>query len=155
MKRSVLLAILFISFTAVSSKDAGAQTVTGSIGNGSVARGATARGNLVMTIPDGLHVNSSRPSSEYAIPTVVSVRGTGVRVSGVTYPRGRNLKFQFSENLINVYEGRVNFPFSVTVPTNFRGRAIRVTATVRYQACTNEVCYPPRTKSVTMAARVN
>jgi DsbC/DsbD-like thiol-disulfide interchange protein len=155
MKRFVLLAILFVSFCALSVSKGVAQTVTGSIGNGSVTRGAKARGSVVMTIPGGLHVNSSRPSSEYAIPTVVSLRGTGVRVSGVTYPRGKNRKFQFSENLINVYEGRVSFPFNVTVPAGFKGGTIRVVAAVRYQACTDEVCYPPRTKNVTMTARVN
>ncbi|HUR98048.1 MAG TPA: protein-disulfide reductase DsbD domain-containing protein [Pyrinomonadaceae bacterium] len=155
MKRSVFLAILFVSFCVFASGEAGAQTVTGSIGNGSVERGAKARGNVVMTIPGGLHVNSSRPSSEYAIPTVVSVRGSGVKVTGITYPRGRNRKFQFSENPINVYEGRVNFPFSVAVPAGFKGSVVKVTATVRYQACTDEVCYPPKTKSVTMTARVN
>ena len=152
MKRSVFLAILFFSFCAF---DAPAQTVSGSIGNGSVTRGAKARGNIVMTIPGGLHVNSSRPSSEYAIPTVVSVRGSGVKVTGVTYPRGRNRKFQFSENPINVYEGRVNFPFSVTVPAGFRGNTVKLNATVRYQACTDEVCYPTRSKTVVLKARVN
>ena len=152
MKKTFFIAILFLSFCAI---DARAQTVTGSIGKGTVVRGQAARGNVVMTIPGGLHVNSSRPSSEYAIPTVVTIRGTGIRVSRVTYPRGRNRKFQFSENLINVYEGRVNFPFTVTVPANFKGNSIRVTAAVRYQACTDEVCYPPRTKNIVMTARVN
>src|SRR5215213_11963839 len=155
MKRSVFFAILFVSFCLFAADDVPAQTVSGSIGNGSVARGAKARGNIVMTIPGGLHVNSSRPSSEYAIPTVVSVRGSGVKVSGVTYPRGRNRQFQFSQSPINVYEGRVNFPFTVTVLPGFKGSSVRVTATVKYQACTDEVCYPPRTKSVTMTARVN
>lgn len=130
------------------------QNVTGSIGNGTVARGAAARGQVVLNIPGGLHVNSSRPASEYAIPTVVTVRGSGVRVSKVTYPRGRNRKFQFSENSINVYEGRVNFPFTVTVPENFKGSTVRVNVAVRYQACTEEVCYPPKTKNVTLTARV-
>jgi len=153
--KTVFLAILFLSICAFCTLESDAQTVTGSIGRGSVSRGSTVRGNVVMTIPGGLHVNSNRPSSEYAIPTVVTLRGSGARVSRVTYPRGRNRKFQFSENLINVYEGRVNFPFTVTVPANFKGNTIRVTAAVRYQACTDEVCYPPRTKNVTMTARVN
>ena len=131
-----------------------AQTVSGSIGNGSVARGASARGSIVLSIPGGLHVNSSRPASEYAIPTTVRISGTGVRASGPTYPRGVNRKFQFSENVINVYEGTVRFPFTVNVPANFKGETVRVRAVVRYQACTDEVCYPPRTKEVTLTARV-
>jgi DsbC/DsbD-like thiol-disulfide interchange protein len=155
MNRFVFLAILFVLFGVFAANDAAAQTVSGSIGSGSVTRGAKARGSIVMSIPGGLHVNSSRPSTEYAIPTVVSVRGSGVRVSSVTYPRGRNRQFQFSQNPINVYEGRVNFPFTVTVPATFKGNTMRLTATVKYQACTDEVCYPPKTKNVTITARVN
>jgi thiol:disulfide interchange protein len=48
----------------------------------------------------------------------------------------------------------VSFPFTVTIPANFKGNTIRVNATVRYQACTDEVCYPPRSKTVTMTAKV-
>ena len=133
---------------------ASAQTVSGSIGNGTVARGASARGSIVLSIPGGLHVNSNRPRSEYAIPTTVRLSGTGVRVSAPTFPRGVNRKFQFSENVINVYEGTVRFPFTVNVPAGFKGDTVRVRAVVRYQACTDEVCYPPRTREVTLTARV-
>jgi DsbC/DsbD-like thiol-disulfide interchange protein len=155
MKRNIFFALVLFSLIALAAFEGRAQTVTGSIGNGTVSRGKVARGTVHMTIPGGLHVNSSRPASEYAIPTVVTVRSNGVRVSRVTYPRGKNRKFQFSENLINVYEGRVSFPFTVTVPAGFKGKAIRVTASVRYQACTDEVCYPPKTKTVVLTARVN
>jgi hypothetical protein len=115
MNRNISFLSVIFTFCILATAAYG-QTVTGSIGNGTVARGAAARGQVVLNIPGGLHVNSSRPASEYAIPTVVTVRSSGVRVGKVTYPRGRNRKFQFSENLINVYEGRVNFPFTVTVP---------------------------------------
>jgi len=155
MKRSIISAIIFLAFVFVATAAADAQTVTGTLGKGGlVTRGSVARGSVNISIPDGLHVNSNRPSSEYAIPTVVTIRATGLRPSRVTYPRGRNRKFQFSENLINVYEGRVNFPFTVTVPANFKGSTIRVNASVRYQACTDEVCYPPRTRNVLLTARV-
>jgi len=88
--------ILVFSCAAVS-----AQTVTGSIGKGTVERGKTARGSVVLNIPGGLHVNSSRPASEFAIATVVKVSGaSGIRVTGLTYPKGKNRKFAFSENTI-------------------------------------------------------
>ena len=128
--------------------------MTGSIGDGTIERGDSARGRVVLNIPGGLHVNSSRPASEYAIPTTVRLSGTGVRVSGPTFPRGVNRKFQFSENVINVYEGTVRFPFTVNVPAGFKGDSVRVRAVVKYQACTDEVCYPPRSKEVTLTARV-
>lgn len=130
------------------------QTVSGSITGGSVVRGGSAKGAIVLSIPGGLHVNSSRPASEYAIPTTVRLSGAGVRISGPSFPRGVNRKFQFSENTINVYEGTVRFPFTVTVPTGFKGDTVRLRAVVRYQACTDEVCYPPRNKELTITARV-
>ena len=105
-------------------------------------------------IPGGLHVNSNRPNSQYAIATTVRVSGKGVRVSGVTYPRGKNRKFSFSEDTLNVYEGRVSFPFTVTVPANYAGTTVRVTVSVRSQACTNEVCYAPKTVTKTLTAKV-
>lgn len=133
---------------------ADAQTVSGSIGNGTVGKGKAARGSVVLSIPGGLHVNSNRPASQYAIPTTVKLTAQGARISGPNFPRGVNRKFQFSENTINVYEGTVRFPFTVTVPAGFRGNSVRVRAVVRYQACTDEVCYPPRTKEITLTANV-
>ena len=151
MKKFLFVVLILVFSCAAAS----AQTVTGSIGKGTVERGKTARGSVVLNIPGGLHVNSSRPASEFAIATVVKVSGaSGVRVTGLTYPKGKNRKFAFSENTINVYEGRVSFPFTVTVPASFKGKTIRVTASVKYQACTDEVCYPPKTKSITLTANV-
>jgi thiol:disulfide interchange protein len=139
----------------VAAFDASAQTVSGSIGNGTVAKGARGRGSIVLSIPGNLHVNSSKPNSEYLIATSIRLSGgNGARVSGVTYPRGVNRKFQFSETPLNVYEGTVRFPFTVTVPANFKGNTISVRAVVRYQACTDEVCYPPKSREITMTARV-
>jgi DsbC/DsbD-like thiol-disulfide interchange protein len=151
MYKFLLAAIISLTIFAAS---ASAQSVSGSIGKGTVTRGDAARGTVTLSIPGGLHVNSSRPGSQYAIPTSVRVRGTGVKVGGISYPRGRNRKFSFSENSINVYEGRVSFPFTVNVPAGFRGNVVRLTATVRYQACTDEVCYAPTSRSVTFTARV-
>ena len=133
---------------------ANAQTVTGSITGGTVNKGKAAQGSIVLSIPGGLHVNSSRPENRYQIPTSVRLSAAGARVSGPTYPRGTNRKFQFSDTVINVYEGTVRFPFTVTVPAGFRGNTVTVRAVVKYQACTDEVCYAPRSKEITMTARV-
>jgi hypothetical protein len=131
-----------------------AQSVTGSIANGTITRGTAAKATVVFTLPEGLHANSNRPGNEYAVPTTVRISANGVKVGAVSYPRGRNRKFAFSENTLNVYEGRTAFGFTVTVPTAYRGSTIRLNVTVKYQACTNEVCYPPTSKQTTLTARV-
>lgn len=138
----------------VASANAQTINVSGSITGGSVSKGKTVRGSVVLRIPGGLHVNSSRPGNKYQIPTSVRLTAAGARVSAPAYPRGVNRKFQFSDETINVYEGTVRIPFTVTVPAGFRGNTVSVRAVVRYQACTDEVCYSPRTTEITMTARV-
>ena len=143
---------LLIVAAAVASADA--QTVTGSLADSAVSRGTTVKGSIVLNIPEGLHVNSNKPDSEYAIPTTVRISGVGIKPGGIEYPEGTNRKFQFSETELNVYEGEINIPFSIVLPRGFRGDTITVKAVVRYQACTEEVCYPPKTRNITLTANV-
>lgn len=152
MKKILSIAILSLGLFFLAGISASAQDVSGSIG--SVSRGGSTRGTVTLSIPGGLHVNSNRPNSQYAIPTTVKISAVGAKTGAVSYPRGRNRKFQFSEDTLNVYEGAATFSFNLTVPASFKGNAVRVRAVVRFQACTEEVCYPPKTKEVTLTARV-
>lgn len=156
MRNFKLSFIAFFAFILIggSFEAVNAQSVSGSIANGTIARGGSARGTIVLSIPGGLHVNSNRPNSQYAIPTTVRLTATGGTVTGVTYPRGKNQKFQFSPDTINVYDGRVVFPFTVRVPAGSKARTVTVRAAVRFQACTDEVCYPPKTQNITLTARI-
>lgn len=146
-------AVVMLAFGAAFAMNG--QTVTGSIAGGTAARGKKARATVVLSIPSGLHTNSSRPGGEYAIATSVKATSqSGVKIGSVSYPRGTNRKFEFAEKPLNVYEGRVPFGFDVTVPSTFKGNSVKVNVTVRYQACTNEVCYPPKSKAITLTAKV-
>jgi hypothetical protein len=141
-----------ISF-AVFAVGANAQTVTGVI-EGDVTRGKKARAVITLEIPADLHVNSNKPHSEFAIATSVKPTAKGVKFGVVEYPKGEDRKFAFSESMLNVYVGTVTFPFDITVPRTFRGKEISVNVAVRYQACNDEVCFPPKTKTVTIKAPV-
>ncbi|MCY7375704.1 MAG: protein-disulfide reductase DsbD N-terminal domain-containing protein [Pyrinomonadaceae bacterium] len=152
MKKTLFSIFTALIFLAGGIYQTNAQDISGSIG--AVKRGGSIRGTIVMSIPSGLHVNSSRPNSQYAIPTSVKVSAVGAKVGSVSYPRGKNRKFGFSEDTLNVYEGRSAFSFNLTVPANFKGNVVKVRAVVRYQACTDEVCYPPKTKEITLTAQV-
>jgi DsbC/DsbD-like thiol-disulfide interchange protein len=152
MKKLLSIAILSFGLLFLAGSSVNAQTVSGSVG--AVSRGGSTRGTITLSIPGGLHVNSSRPNSQYAIPTSVKISAVGAKTSAVSYPRGRNRKFQFSEDTLNVYEGNATFSFNLTVPASFKGNVVKVRAVVRFQACTDEVCYPPKTKEVTLTARV-
>jgi len=113
-------------------------------------RGRTVQAAVVLDIPRGYHVNANRPLGKYAVPTTVKVDAPrGVRVTPVGYPRGvvRQLKFSQGERLA-LYEGRTVLRFNVTFPADFPQGVTQLRARVRFQACTDEVCYPPATRNL-------
>jgi DsbC/DsbD-like thiol-disulfide interchange protein len=150
---AILLTALLIFIGAATAASAQSVSVSGKMGP--AKRGGVTKGTVTMNIPGGLHANSNRPGSEYAIPTTLKVSAKGATVNGVTYPAGRSRKFSFSDDTLNVYEGSKTFSFNVKVPANFKGKVLNITAVVRYQACTNEVCYAPASKTVRITANVN
>jgi DsbC/DsbD-like thiol-disulfide interchange protein len=156
MSKKILIGLFFVLALFFVS-NANAQSVSGSIANGTIKRGGSARGMVVLNIPGGLHTNSNRPAGENLIPTRVTVSGSGVKLSAVSYPRGKNKKFSFqdpTDKPLNVYEGRVAFNFNVTVPASYKGNTVRIRAVVRYQACNDEVCFAPKNQEVTLTANV-
>lgn len=115
-------------------------------------RGRTFQGAIVMEIPRGYHVNANRPLGKYAVPTMVKVDAPrGVRVSAVSFPRAivRRPKFSQGEALA-LYEGRAVMRFTVSVPANHPEGMMELRARVRFQSCTDEVCYPPATRDVNL-----
>lgn len=152
MKRITILSILIFLFLFVAQIQA--QTVSGSIGKTTVKRGTTVKGKIVLDIPPELHVNSSIPENEFTIPTTIKLSGKGIRITKIKYPKGVDRKFEFSETPINVYEKRAVMDFSFFVPRSFKGGIINIRAVVGYQACTTEVCYPPKKAAVNLTAKV-
>lgn len=150
MKKFTVGVLFLLSFAVLSH----AQTVSGSLDKTAVKRGMTLKGRIILEIPDELHVNSSIPENEFTIPTTVKLSGDGIRITKISYPKGIDRKFEFSETPINVYEKRTVIDFSFFVPRNFRGRRLKLRAVVGYQPCSNEVCYPPKREMLNFAATV-
>ena len=114
-------------------------------------RGRTVSAAIVMDIPRDFHVNANKPLGKYAVPTTVRIEAPGgIRVSPVTFPRSTVRSFSFSQEKLAVYENRVVMRFNVTIPANYEPGVIELRARVKYQSCTNEVCFPPVTRDVTM-----
>ncbi len=149
--KKVVLSLFFIA-AILFVGEVRAQIVSGSAAT--VKRGGSARGTVVFSIPGGLHTNSNRPGSEFAIPTVVSITSPTGKISGISYPRGKSKKFSFSDETLNIYEGTVKFNFNLSVPATFKGDSVKIRAVVRFQACTDSVCYPPKSQTVTFTASV-
>jgi len=96
-----------------------------------------------LRIDEGWHVNTDDPGSEYSVPTVLEWKlPDGWQTPEIRFPKGKPVKFGFSETPLQVWEDMVVLVASGTVPAGARGHAgLQVTVTA--QACNNTSCLPP------------
>jgi DsbC/DsbD-like thiol-disulfide interchange protein len=123
--------------------------VNGSLASNETQRGRTVQGTIVIDIPSGYHVNSSRPLEKFLIATQLQIEAPkGIRVGPILYPRPLLRSLKFSKSKVSVFEGRTTIRFSVTVPRNFTGNSAELKARLRFQSCNDDLCFPPQTREV-------
>lgn len=129
--------------------------VNGSLSANKTQRGRTVEATVVMNIPSGYHVNSSRPLEKFLIATQAKVDAPkGISVGLVSYPRAVLRSFKFSKNRVSVYEGRATMHFSVKVPKDFSTGSQEIKVRLRYQSCNDEACFPPQTRELSLWLKV-
>jgi thiol:disulfide interchange protein DsbD len=111
--------------------------------------GDDVEGTIVVKIADGWHVNSHTPTEEFAIPTVLELDAASAELVAATYPAHQLKAFEFTGGKpLAVYDG--------TFPIGFRAKlkpgATKVTATLRYQPCSDRVCLRPNAATVDIDA---
>ena len=147
-----VIVLLLLPVTLLSNpipQSAADVNVSGSLNPDKTKKGRIVKGSVVMDIPSGLHVQSNKPLDKFLIPTKLELETpSGMKVGPVSYPRAvmRNLKF--SKGAVAVFEGRATLRFNVTVPANYNGSSGEIKGKLRFQACTDEACFPPVTREV-------
>ncbi len=118
-------------------------------------RGRTIRAAIVIDIPSGYHINSSRPLESYLIATQLKIDASnGARVGVIAYPAAKMRTFKFSKKSLSVYENKAILRFTVTLTANYQGNELALKAHLRYQSCNDEVCFPPKTQTVDLGIGV-
>jgi hypothetical protein len=117
-------------------------------------RGAQTEIPVRFTIRPGHHINSNQPAEDYLIPTVLSWTPGPLEAKGVAYPKPESVKYEFSEKPLLVWSG------TITVMTKFAAAAgappgtVKLSGRLRYQACNDKACFPPKTLEVTVPVTV-
>ncbi|HEY2964173.1 MAG TPA: protein-disulfide reductase DsbD domain-containing protein [Pyrinomonadaceae bacterium] len=154
INRSKLIGALFllIAFSAtLYAQSASDVNVTGSLKPDKIKKGRVAAGVVLLDVPSGLHVQSSRPLDKYLVATKLDIETpSGMKVGPVSYPRAVMRKLKFSKGMVAVYEGRATLRFNVTVPATYNGSSGEIKGKLRFQACNDESCFPPVTREVKM-----
>jgi len=122
----------------------------------SIHRGHLGGVVLHFRIPGGYHINSNQPRQEYLKKTELKVDApTDIAIAGVTYPAGEDRSFPFDPNeKLNVYTGDFALkvlvrPLRTVVPARYAVHGV-----LKYQACDNAACYPPKQLPVSFEIKV-
>jgi hypothetical protein len=127
----------------------------------SVAQVTAARGEQTMVtmnfrVPPGYHINSNTPKSEFLIPTALKMDlPTDIVFGKIEYPAGEDRTFPFSpDEKLSVYSGDFSItvavhPLHTVTPGKYEMRGV-----LRYQACDNAACYPPKNLPVNFEVKV-
>jgi DsbC/DsbD-like thiol-disulfide interchange protein len=101
---------------------------------------------LRFQIVPGFHINSHTPNSQLLIPTALTLEpAPGVKPGALVYPAGQPYSFAFDPgNKLDVYAGS----FTVRLPVVATAGDHTIDGTLKYQACDNASCYPPKTLPV-------
>src|SRR5690348_7368846 len=148
-----LLPLLFILVLPVTlyAQSASDVNVTGSIAPDKIKKGRVVRGTVTIDIPNGLHVQSSRPLDKFLVATKLDLETpSGMQVGPISYPRALMRNLKFSKRAVAVYEGRAVIRFNITVPPNYSGGSGEIKGKLRFQACNDDSCFPPVTREVKM-----
>jgi hypothetical protein len=103
---------------------------------------------LSVELQKGYHVNSNSPSEEYLIPLRLNWEPGALQLVAVAYPQPRMEKYQFSEKPLSVFTGDFEIATRFKIPPAARKGPGILTGKLRYQACSTNTCFPPKTVEV-------
>jgi len=110
---------------------------------------------LQISIKDHYHINSYEVNDPSLIQTSVAVESKEFKLLNSFFPEHKKLKFEFTENEINVYEGEIYAGLSLIASTPLDNGMYELPVSFSYQACDDKVCYPPKTINEIIKIEIN
>lgn len=110
----------------------------------SVYAGDEVKITVKTTIEKGWHINSNKPNEDYLIPSVLKINSQDhFKLISVKYPKAKELKFEFSDNPVSVFEREISIIGIIKVPEAIDTGKYTFPVILNYQACNNSTCLPP------------
>ncbi len=120
-----------------------------------VHAGGPVRLALQVSLPEGLHTQSNRPLDPTLIPTVLAINAPpGVTVDEVVYPPAIALAQAGQDKPLAVFEREFAIGVQVALAPGTAEGDLVLPARLRYQACNENMCFPPATAEVQWTIRV-
>ncbi|HWB84331.1 MAG TPA: protein-disulfide reductase DsbD domain-containing protein [Bryobacteraceae bacterium] len=118
-------------------------------------RDAAIDARIPLAVLPGYHVNSNTPSEEYLIPLKLTWISEGALSGGeVTYPKPTLEKYEFAGEALSVFTGRFELVAHFKVASKAAAGPGVAVGKLRYQACSDRACYPPKTIDVSVPYQI-
>lgn len=124
--------------------------------NAVVSPGHSAPVQFTFHVEDPYHINSSKPLTEELIPTQLHFSLPGeIAVGKMQYPAGKLMSFPFDPSTkLSVYSGDFIVRGLLMAPLKAATGTYTVHGELKYQACDNNACYPPKKLPFTFDVKV-
>ena len=111
---------------------------------------------FIFRVKDPYHINSSKPLAEELIPTQLHFSLPGeIAIGRMQYPAGKLMSFPFDPSTkLSVYSGDLVVRGLVVAPKTASTGTYTVHGELKYQACDNNACYPPKKLEFTFDVKV-
>jgi thiol:disulfide interchange protein DsbD len=142
-----VIAVLLSAVSLAAQFGAPTATVTPLVEHATVAAGSEVRAALQVQLPDKYHTNSNKPRDPLLIPLTVTFDPLpeGVRVKGVVFPEAKDFLQPALGQTLSVFEGTFAIATAFAIGSDVKSGPLEVRAAMRYQACDESTCYPPKT----------
>ena len=97
-------------------------------------------------IAAGWHINANPAGQDNLIPTTITVdKDALIEINNVKYPKGKSMKFEFSPESVNVYDGTFTIPLKLKQKPNITlKKNVLIILKLNYQACNDTECSLPQ-----------
>jgi cytochrome c biogenesis DsbD-like protein len=109
---------------------------------------------LPLQLREGYHVNTNMPPDPYLIPLRLTWDSGPLTDAEVTYPKPSLLKVDFFPKPLPVFSGRFELLTRFKVAASAQPGLVNVPGKLRYQACNDRMCLPPKTIEITLPVSV-
>jgi hypothetical protein len=117
-------------------------------------RGGAVEAKLAVSLQPGYHVNSNTPSEAYLIPLRLTWGAGPLENTAVTFPKPTMETYEFSKKPLSVFTGNFEIVSKFKVAESAKIGPALATGKLRYQACNDKACFPPKTIDVQLPVSV-
>lgn len=116
--------------------------------------GALIEARLELFIEQGFHAFSNKPEVPGIKPTNVELEPSDqFKIEKIEYPKPEPVYSDIFQRKLGLYHGKVAIPIHIRLK-NTASDPVLIQGVLKYQACSDKVCYPPKSQPFSAALKI-